>query len=196
MTMDDYARIAIDLLDHRGIDHAVFAGVSMGGYICMAIARLARERVAGLILADTRELPDDEKGRQGRFDTIEKVKREGVAPLAESMLPKMLTPAAPPELRERVREIMTSASPEGAIAALGAMASRPDSTATLRTLIIPTLVVVGENDPITPPSDAARMVALLPQGRLVRLPNVAHLANMEQAEAFNREVTVWLGKVK
>lgn len=194
-TVDDYARIALDLLDHRGIDRAVLAGVSMGGYICMAAARLARERIAGMILIDTRETPDDEKTRQGRYDTIEKVKREGVGPVVESMLPKMVTDSAPQELKDRVREIMSSASVEGTIAALDALATRPDSTATLRTLTVPALVVVGEDDPITPPADAVRMASLIPHARLVQLPNAAHLANMQQAEAFNKEVTVWLGRV-
>jgi 3-oxoadipate enol-lactonase len=196
MSIDDYARVAIDLLDHRGIDRAVFAGVSMGGYVCMAVARLAPERLSGLILVDTRETPDDEKGRQGRMDTIAKVRQAGTSPVIESMLPKMLTAAAPPELKARVRDIMASASVEGTITALEALAGRPDSTATLRALKVPALVVVGENDTITPPSDAERMAALIPQSRLVRLPNAAHLANMEQAEAFNKEVTVWMGRVK
>lgn len=195
MTVDDYARIALDQLDHRGIDRAVLAGMSMGGYICMAAARLAPARIAGLILIDTRETADDEKTRQGRYDTIEKVKREGVGPVVESMLPKMVTAAAPQELKDRVREIMSSASVEGTIAALGALATRPDSTATLRTLKAPALIVVGEDDPITPPADAARMAALMPHARLVQLPNAAHLANMEQAEAFNREVTMWLARL-
>lgn len=196
LTMEDYARTVIDVLDHRGIDRAVFAGVSMGGYICMAAARLAPERISGLILIDTRETPDDEKGRQGRFDTIEKIKREGTGALVESMLPKMVTPAAPAELRERVREIMTAASPEGCVSALAAMAGRSDSTETLRSMQAPALVVVGENDPITPPADAERMAALLPQGRLVKLPSAAHLSNMEQAETFNQEVKAWLARVR
>ena len=195
MTVDDYARISIDLLDHRGIDRAVFAGLSMGGYVCMAAARIAPERISGLILIDTKEKADDEKGRQGRYDTIARVKAEGVEPLVDSMLLKMVTADAPQELRDRVREIMSSASPEGVIAALEALANRPDSTETLRTLKAPALVAVGEKDPITPPADAERMVALLPQARLVRLPNGAHLANMEQAETFNAAVSAFLTTV-
>src|SRR5687768_5466831 len=81
LTMDDYARIVIDLLDHRGIDRAVFAGVSMGGYVCFAATRLAPERMAGLILIDTKETADTGEARTGRYQSIEKVRSEGVAPI-------------------------------------------------------------------------------------------------------------------
>ena len=192
MTIDDYARIALDVLDQRGITQAVFAGFSMGGYICMAAARLAPERFSALILIDTRETPDDEKGRNGRYESIEKVKKEGVAPIAAAMLPKMLTAQAPQQMRDRVRELMSASAPDGVISALAAMAERPDSTATLRSLRVPTLIVVGSEDPITPVADAQRMHALMPQSRMVVIDGAAHMANFEQPEAFNRAVGAWI----
>jgi 3-oxoadipate enol-lactonase len=188
VSMDDYARMCIDLLDHRGIDRAVFAGFSMGGYICFAIARLAPERMRGLILIDTRETADTDEARQGRYASIEKVKKEGVRPIVDSMLPKMLTPAAPPEMRERVREIMSSSSADGVTAALHAMATRPDSTPQLGQIRVPTLVIVGEQDPITPPADAERMTAAISGARLVRIAGAAHLSNYEKAAEVNRAV--------
>jgi pimeloyl-ACP methyl ester carboxylesterase len=97
-TMDDYARAAIGELDRRGIEKAVLAGFSMGGYVAFAALRIAPERFTGLILVDTKETADTEEARKGRFETIEKVKKEGVTPVVESMLPKMLTPSAPPEI--------------------------------------------------------------------------------------------------
>jgi 3-oxoadipate enol-lactonase len=189
VTIDDYARIVLDLLDHRGIDRAVLAGLSMGGYVCLAIARLAPERLRGLILIDTKEKPDDDTARNGRFASIEKVKREGTAPVVEAMLPKMLTPDAPAPLRERVREIMTSASPAGVIAALRAMAVRPDSTPVLPSIAAPTLILVGDGDVITPASDAQRMAAAIPRARLVVIHGAAHLSNLEKPEEFNRAVS-------
>jgi 3-oxoadipate enol-lactonase len=188
LSIDDYARLCIEMLDHRGIDRAVIAGLSMGGYIAFAIARLAPQRMRGLILMDTRETADTDEARKGRYDSIEKVKKEGVRPIVESMLPKMLTPQAPKEMRERVREIMSSASPEGVIAALRAMATRPDSTPQLRQINVPTLIVVGEQDTITPPADAERMTALIPGARLVRIEGAAHVANYEKAAEVNRAV--------
>jgi pimeloyl-ACP methyl ester carboxylesterase len=189
VSIDDYARMCIDLLDHRGIDRAVFAGLSMGGYICFAMARLAPQRMRGLILIDTRETADTDEARKGRYDSIEKVKKEGVRPIVESMLPKMLTPQAPPEMRERIREIMSSSSPDGVIAALRAMATRPDSTPQLREIRVPTLVIVGEQDTITPPADAERMTAAISGARLVKIEGAAHLSNYEKAAEVNRAVT-------
>jgi len=184
-SMDDYARFAVAQLDERGIERATFAGLSMGGYISFAVMRLFPERVAGLILIDTRETADTEEARKGRYENIAKVRQQGIAPLVDSMLPKMVVDEA---LRPRVRELMMSASPEFVMAALKAMAERPDSTETLRAIRVPTLVVVGEEDTITPPADAERMAGAIAGARLVKLPNAAHFSNYEQAEAFNAEV--------
>jgi 3-oxoadipate enol-lactonase len=195
MSMDDYARVILDLLDHRGIDRAIFAGVSMGGYVCFAAHRLAPERFAGLMLIDTRETPDDAKARLARLDSIEKVKAQGLQPVIDVMLPKMLTSEAPRELVEKVRTIMSSSSKEGVIAALGALATRPDSTDTLRKVSVPTLIVVGEEDSITPPADAERMSRLNPHASLVRLAHAAHLANFERPDEFNRAVGAFVSKI-
>jgi pimeloyl-ACP methyl ester carboxylesterase len=195
VSMDTYGRLMIDLLDHRGIDRAVFAGLSMGGYVCLAMARLAPKRMRGLILIDTRETADTEEGRKGRYDSIEKVKQGGVKPIVDSMLPKMLTPRAPREMRDRLREIMSSASPEGVIAALGAMATRPDSSPLLPQIQVPTLIVVGEQDPITPPADAERMAAAIPGARLVRIAGAAHVSNFEKGAEVNRAVAGFVANV-
>lgn len=186
LTIDDYAGMMLDLLDHRGIDRAVFAGLSMGGYVCLAVARMAPERLRGLILIDTRETADTEEARKGRYDSIEKVRKSGVKPVVDAMLPKMLTGEAPREMRDRVREIMSSSTPEGVIAALGAMAKRPDSTGVLPRIRVPSLVLVGEQDTITPPVDAERMSKAIPGARLVRVADAAHLSNYEQAAEVNR----------
>lgn len=188
VSIDGYARLCIEILDQRGIDRAVIAGFSMGGYIALAFARLAPERMSALILIDTRETADTEEARKGRYESIEKVKKEGIAPIVESMLPKMLTPLASGEMRKRVREIMSSSSPEGVIAALRAMATRPDSTPHLAKINVPTMIIVGEQDPITPPADAERMMAAISGSRLVRIDGAAHLSNYEKAAEVNRAV--------
>lgn len=194
-SMEDYAHLAIELLDRRGIDRAVVAGFSMGGYIALALARLAPERLRGLILIDTRETADTEEARKGRYDTIAKVREQGIQPVIDSMLPKMLTPNAPQEMKDRVREIMNSSSVEGVIAALQAMAGRPDSSELLPGIAVPTLIVVGEQDPITPPADAERMAKAIPNARLVTIPNAAHLSNFEQSEAFNEAAAAFLKRL-
>lgn len=188
VSIDGYAHLVLDLLDQRGLDGAIVAGLSMGGYIALAAARIAPERVRGLILLDTRETADTEEARKGRLASIEKIQKEGIAPIVDSMLPKMLTSRAPQEMKDRVREIMTSTSAEGAIAALRAMATRPDSTKLLPKIAVPTLIIVGEDDTITPPDDAERMAKAIRGAKLVRVPNAAHLANYEQPDTVNRAV--------
>jgi 3-oxoadipate enol-lactonase len=185
ISVDDYARYVVEELDRRSIERATLAGFSMGGYVSFAAWRLCRERIAGLILIDTRETADTEEGRKGRFESIEKIKAQGTAPIIETMLPKMLTKNAPAEMRDRVRKIMESVSAESAIAALRAMAARPDSSELLSTIDVPTLIVVGEEDTITPVADAERMASKIRGARLVKIPNAAHMSNYEQAEIFN-----------
>lgn len=192
-SIEQYARFAVRHLDALGIEKATFAGLSMGGYICFAAARLFPDRVAGLILLDTRETADSEDARKQRFESIEKVQREGIAPVVNSMLPKMLTQSAPQELKDWVRGVMMSSSEEGVIAALRAMANRSDSTAFLPTISVPTLIVVGEEDPITTPADAERMANAIPHARLVKIAGAAHLSNVEQHAAVNAAVERFLG---
>lgn len=187
-TIDDYARRVRSLVDQLDLQRVVFAGLSMGGYVCFSLARMAAERMLGLILIDTRETADTPEARKDRFATIEKVKQHGVSVVADSMLPKMLTRAAPPELIDDVRSIMTSCTPEGVMTALRAMADRPDSADVLRRLRVPTLIVVGEEDPITPKSDAERMAGLQAQSTLVTIPRAAHLSNLERPREFNEAV--------
>lgn len=188
MTMDDYARHVLAAMDARKIDKAFLAGLSMGGYICFAMARLAPERMKGLILIDTRETPDTAEARKGRNETIEKVKAQGVSVVVDAMLPKMLTASAPAALVNEARQIMMASSPAGVTTALRAMAERPDSTDTLRAITVPTLIVVGDADTITPPADAQRMASLAPHATLVTIRGAAHLSNMEQPDPFNKAV--------
>ena len=191
--IDHYARHVLSELDTRGIVKATFAGFSMGGYIALAIARIAPHRMDGLILIDTRETADTPEARQGRYDTIEKVRKEGIGSVIDSMLPKMITAGATQDLRNRVHEIMSASSPEGVMAALAVMAGRPDSTAVLPAIEVPTLIVVGAEDPITPPADAERMAAAIPNAKLVKLAGAAHMSNFEKADEFNAAVVAFLG---
>lgn len=187
-SIDDYARFILEQVD----GDFIAAGLSMGGYIALAIARLAPERLQGLILLDTRETADDEKQRQGRYEMIEKVRAEGITPVVESMLPKMLTANAHTEMRARVRSIMSSSTPEGILAALGAMATRPDSSPLLPSIEVPVLIVVGEEDGITPPADAERMAKAIPNATLVRVPGASHLVTVEKPEDVNAAVRNYL----
>jgi pimeloyl-ACP methyl ester carboxylesterase len=189
LSVDDYARFVVDLLP---ADQAVFAGFSMGGYICLAVARLFPERVNGLVLIDTKETADTEEVRKGRFDSIAKVEQQGIDPIVDSMFPKMLTASAPQALKDRVRGMMMTSSPQGVIAALRAMAGRADSSSLLPSIPVPTLVIVGDQDSITPVADARRMAGAIPNARLVTIADAAHLAPVEQPAAVNAAVAQFL----
>ena len=192
MSMDDYAQAMLAVLDERQIERAYVAGLSMGGYIAFALARLAPERVRGLILIDTRETADTPEAKKGRFESIDKVKKEGVVPIVESMLPKMLTKNAPPEMVDDVRTMMSGSMASGVAAALRAMAERPDSTPMLAGLGIRVLIVVGEADAITPPADAQRMNRAIDGSKLVTIAGAAHLSNFERPEEFNKAVMLFV----
>jgi pimeloyl-ACP methyl ester carboxylesterase len=125
------------------------------------------------VLADTRAGPDTPEARDGRRETAAKVRAEGVGVVVESMLPKLLgetTRREHPEVVERTRRIIESSSPEGVARALEGMAARPDSFPLLPTLEVATLVVVGDEDAITPPAESEKMVAALPNARLAVIP--------------------------
>ena len=195
LQIQDYATESLRLLDHLGIRRAVVAGLSMGGYVAFAIARESLSRVAALILIDTRELADTAEGRQKRSEAIVAVQQHGISAVVKEMMPKLLSGNASPELRQRVEGVVRRASPDGVMAALQAMAGRPDSTDLLPKLKVPALVVVGSEDAVTPVADAERMVKALPDGRLRVIRGAGHLSNVEKAQEFNQLVTEFLAEI-
>ena len=185
-SMASYAR---DVLASFKAERFVLAGLSMGGYVAMEIVRQVPERVAALLLLDTRETPDTDEGRANRYKQAEDVAKNGIGGVVEAMLPKMVVQDA---FRGEVRRIMESSSPRGTIAALKAMAARPDSTETLRNATMPAFVIVGDRDEITPLRDAERMVSLLPHAEMAPIARAAHLANYEASEQVNNLIAAFL----
>lgn len=195
--MREYAGDVLRMLDRAGVQRFVVAGFSMGGYVALEVARQAGARLAGLALLSTRAEADSDEARAGRAATSEKVRAAGSAqPVADAMLPKMLTPAAPPQLRDEVQQMMLAQRPEGVMLALAAMASRPDSRATLQAVRVPTLILVGADDPVTPPEMSKSMAALVPGAKYQVVPGAAHLLPMEQPEAVNDALVAWLRGIR
>jgi 3-oxoadipate enol-lactonase len=187
-SLDQYADDVAGLLDQLGLEHVSVAGLSMGGYIAFALLRRHRERVDALVLADTRPQPDTEEGRRAREQSAQLAEQQGAGAIADQMLPKLLSSNAPEQLRAELRGIIEANDRAGIAAALRAMAARPDSTPLLATIAVPTLIIVGAEDGLTPPSDARAMHAAIAGSQLVELPSAGHLANMEAPEAFNTAV--------
>jgi 3-oxoadipate enol-lactonase len=198
-TMQEMARDVAALMDELQIERAVLGGLSMGGYVALAFCRLFPRRVRALLLADTRPQGDTEEGRQNREALAERTMREGMTPVAESMLPKLLAPATHmkrPDAVERVREMIMRTKPEGAAAALRGMAVRQDQTNWLQNIIQPTLIVVGSEDQITPPADSQVMNREIRGSRLEVIEGAGHVSNVERPEEFNRALMKFLRDIQ
>lgn len=197
----DLARCADDLaqlLDDRDLDKVVLGGLSMGGYVAMAFLQAYPERVEALLLADTKASADTPEAAEKRLALAERVLTEGADALLDTVFPTLLGRTSTmhrPAVSERVHALVQSAPPEAVAWALRAMATRPDSFDVLRATDVPALVVVGDEDELSPRSDADAMVAALPQGRLHVLPNAGHLTAVETPETFTGAVLDLLGSL-
>jgi len=194
-SVDDYAGDIIDLLDALQIEDAVVGGLSMGGYAAFAMLRRAPRYVRGLILADTRSQADTPEGVAGRTRMLQLLAEKGPATVVDEMIPKLLgatTQATRPDLVARVRALALSSPPEAIAGALRALMTRPDSTPLLRTIHCPTLIVVGEEDTLTPPALSEEMHGAISGSELVVIPGAGHLSSLEQPEAFNSALARFL----
>jgi 3-oxoadipate enol-lactonase len=196
-SMDRMAQDIAQLMDALGISTATIGGLSMGGYVALAFYKQFPSRVRSLVLADTRAQADTEEGKQVRVEQTEKVMAEGMAGIADAMLPKLLTPetvSKRPELVKRIRDMMVKTKPVGAAAALLGMAEREDQTELLARIVSPTLILVGREDAITPVQDSEKMQQKIPGSRLVVLEKAGHVSNLERTEQFNQELLKFLGE--
>ncbi|WP_285773002.1 alpha/beta hydrolase [Microtetraspora sp. NBRC 13810] len=185
---DDVAR----LLDAEGVERAVVGGQSMGGYVTMAFCRRHPDRVLGVILAGTKAQADaDAAAREARERLAGSVLDSGNGVLVTELLPNLVGPTTRQRramVFGRVRGLVQSAPPGAVAWASRAMAGRADSFETLRALKAPVLVIVGEEDVISPVSDAEAMRLAAPDARLVVIEQAGHLCAVEHPEAFNRAV--------
>jgi|SoiMethySBSTD1v2_1073268.scaffolds.fasta_scaffold215014_5 pimeloyl-ACP methyl ester carboxylesterase len=199
LTVDSAADIVAELLDHLGVNERVIvAGLSMGGYVALAFARLYPQRLGALILADTKADPDDDAGRAARDKSIQLVTDQGTNALVDQLLPKLLSPmtaAQKPDVVKAVREIAMRQPVEGIVAALKALRDRPDATPGLQHVAVPTLVLVGEQDGITPPDKAKVLADSIPNARLSPIADAGHLANLENDSAFNSALREFLNSL-
>jgi len=194
-SVDDYAGDVIDLLDALHVESAVIGGLSMGGYIAFAILRHAARYVDGLVLADTRSQADTPEGVEGRKKLLQLVQTQGPPAVADDMIPKLLGETTRRERREvvdAVRSLVLSNSTDAIAGAVRALMSRPDSTPLLPTIHVPTLVVVGAEDTVTPPAAAEQLHAQIAGSELVTIPAAGHLSNLEQPEAFQSALARFL----
>jgi 3-oxoadipate enol-lactonase len=179
----DMADDVAALMDSLGIAKATVGGMSMGGYVALALAARHRERLEGLILADTRAAPDSDAARAARADAVTLIESQGVAPYVERQLGALLSPGASDEVRSRVRTLCQQ-KPDGVCAGIRALRDRPDRRAELSAIACPTLVVVGSDDKISPPTEMAEMARAISGARFAEIAGAGHLSNLEKPAEF------------
>jgi 3-oxoadipate enol-lactonase len=183
--MEQHAADLLALCDQLGVERFALCGLSMGGYISFAIMRAAPERVRALVLADTKVGADSAEAQAAREANAHLAEEQGAAALADKLIPGLLAPAAGAALRAELRTMIAANPPQGIAAALRGMAARPDSSATLAAISVPTLVLVGSEDGLTPPAEAQKIHTAVAGSQLVEIPGAGHLANLEQPALFN-----------
>jgi pimeloyl-ACP methyl ester carboxylesterase len=194
-SVDRYADDVAAVLDALEIKRAVIVGLSMGGYVAFALWRRHPRRVRALLLADTRAGADTPESRERRRDLIALARSSGVAAVADRQMIGLLgktTRERRPDIEAMVRSIAASATVDGVVGALEAMLERPDSTLTLATVTVPTLIVVGEEDVLTPPKEARAMHSMIYASRLEVLAQAGHLSSIERPAAFNAVLNEFL----
>ena len=194
-SMDEHAGDIVDLLDALHVEDAVVGGLSMGGYVAFALVRHAARYIRGLVLADTRPQADTPEGVEGRRKMLALVREKGPAAVADEMNPKLLgedTRRTRPDVAQTVRALILSSSADAIANAITALMTRADSTPLLATIHVPTLIVVGEQDTITPPALSEQMYQAIKGSEYVAIPDAGHLSNLEQPEAFNAALARFL----
>lgn len=198
VTIDVMADVVAEFLAAANVPGPVaLGGLSMGGYVALAFARRHPDKLRGLILADTKAEPDDDAAKRNR-DKMLTALADGTLPAAgvvDQMLPKLLgddTRANRPAVVAEAKRIGAAQPKDGIVAAVTALRDRPDAGPGLANIRVPALVLVGEQDAVTPPDGAKALADRIPGGRLVVIPGAGHLSNLEDPAAFTAAVREFL----
>lgn len=194
-TLDEMAAEVIAWLDGLHVGRAAIGGLSMGGYVTLALFQGGADRFSAMILANTRAAADSPEGRAGRDKMSALVRASGVSAVADQMLPKLLgetSRQSRPNLEPLVRGMIQGNSVEGIDGAIQAMKNRPDAMPLLSSIQCPALVITGAEDTIIPPAEAEAMTKLLPRAQLVTIPAAGHLSNLEAPDEFSEALSSFL----
>jgi pimeloyl-ACP methyl ester carboxylesterase len=189
----------IGLMNHLSIDKAVLCGLSMGGYIALRAVERHGERVSGLVLCDTRSEPDPNEGKVKRAQAIRDLQENGVRQYAENYVKNVFAPESlqsKPEAVKMIQSIIERTAPLSISGTLMALAARTDTTPSLPFIKVPTLILVGEKDVLTPPAASKAMQEKIPNAQMAVIPNAAHMSNMENPSEFNKHLTAFVTKIQ
>jgi pimeloyl-ACP methyl ester carboxylesterase len=188
------AQDVLKLLDDLGIERAAIMGHSMGGYVALALWRLAPERFSALGLIASHAWADSPAQRQAREQLIDAIMERGAVAVIETMLPRLFAPnpSTDEPIQAQARDMMRSASTTSLINALRGMLQRPDSSDLLPQITVPTLILCGDSDAIVPPERAEAMARLVPNAMLITIENAAHMPMLEQPQATALAIRTFL----
>jgi len=188
-----WADDVVEVLDGLGVPLAAVLGLSMGGYVALAIAAKNAVRLSALILCDTRAGADADAGKKARDEQIAKIAAGGLAELLDAMPGKLLSASADDALKRRTRGLEVEDAAHVS-AALVALRDRPDRTSALASIRVPTLVLVGADDGVTPRAESEIMVARIAGAELAVIEGAGHLANLQAPRAFEAAVLSFLDR--
>ena len=197
-TMDRYADDVAGVLDTLQIERAVIVGLSLGGYVAFSLWRRHKSRVRALVLADTRSAADADEVAERRRGLIEIAETQGSTSVANALIAGLVgktTRDRRPDIYDATHRMMAQAPVDGVVGGLRAMLARPDSTPTCATIDVPTLVIVGDEDAITPPKEARKLADSIRGARIEVLQGAGHLSNIERPAAFNTVVSEFLASL-
>ncbi len=194
LSIDTFAEDIVALMDHVGAKQASIVGLSMGGYIALAIWRklATRKRVRSLVLVNTRAAGDTAETKAGRKRQAELIQTDGVRPYADEMLPRLLAPENIVKRGHEVRHMIERTNPDTLVNTIGALAARKDMVEWLRRVQVPTLAIVGEHDVISPVSDSQLIQREIDKAKIAIVPNAGHLSPLENPQAFNEAMFKFL----
>jgi len=194
-TLELFVDDLLALLDYFQIAKVLLCGLSLGGYIALRAAERNPERLRGLILCDTKSEAEGNEAKLKRAANVKLVKAQGAAAFAEGLLKSLFAPSTfenNPVVVEKISSLIEGTSPLSIAGTLLALASRTDTTESLSKLAVPTLILVGEEDQITPVSHSKSMHEKIPGSRLAVIPQAGHLSNLENPDEFNRHFLEFL----
>ena len=197
-TMDRFADDVVGVLDVLQIERAVIAGCSLGGYIAFDLWRRHRDRVRAFVLADTRSTADSDETVARRRELIRLAESQGSTAVANEQIAGLVgktTREKRPDIYDAMHRMMAQSEPHAIVGGLEAMIGRPDSTPMLAGIDVPTLVIGGDEDAITPPKMMRALHRAIPGSRLEVIAQAGHLSNVERPAAFNTVVSEFLGSL-
>jgi pimeloyl-ACP methyl ester carboxylesterase len=189
VTMEQYADDVASLLDAVGVpEPIVLAGFSMGGYIAWQFVRKYQDRLRALIQVDTRAAADTDEARSNRLKMAENIHAWGSARVAEMMGPKLFAAGRfeeNPAIVQELRQVVASTSPDAIACAQRGMTTRPDMASFLPSIRVPTLVIAGVEDALTPASEAREFAAKIANSQYVEIADAGHMTTMENPQAVS-----------